>query len=242
MSLNGKQVDRFGAAVQDCDPVGELGQEGNPGPEAAEANDCGAGRDGQGRFVAGNPGGPGNPFARRVGELRRAMLAAVKPEDVADIIKALVAKAKEGHVQAAKVVLSYVLGKPQRVADPDWADVHEWDLQEETAGMSKGMAEVVKAPPAEVTLRTARVLRPLVGRIVQEQMADMLTNPEKHFPEPPELEIEPAKEGPSPNGFFAKSGGVGKGAEPAQEGPSPNGFFAKSGGVGKGAGGRRVDR
>ena len=108
--------------------------------------------------MAGNPGGPGNPFARRVGELRRAMLAAVKPADVADIIKALVAKAKEGHVQAAKLVLSYVLGKPQRVADPDLADVDEWELHEETAAMSQDMAEVLKAPPASVPLWTARTM------------------------------------------------------------------------------------
>src|SRR5207248_10793741 len=32
------------------------------------------GRDARGRFAPGNPGGPGNPFARRVAELRTALL------------------------------------------------------------------------------------------------------------------------------------------------------------------------
>jgi len=64
-----------------------------------------ADRDPQtGRFLTGNPGGPGNPYAARVGELRAALLDAVKPGDLAAIVKTLVA--------AAKVVFERVLGRP----------------------------------------------------------------------------------------------------------------------------------
>lgn len=38
---------------------------------------------GTGRFLPGNAGGPGNPYAARVGELRAALLNAVKPGDLA---------------------------------------------------------------------------------------------------------------------------------------------------------------
>ena len=201
-------------------------------------------RDGEGRFVIGNPGGPGNPFARRVGELRRAMLAAVKEEDVADIIKALVARAKEGHVPAAKLVLSYLLGKPQPVADPDRADVDEWELNEATAAMNQRMAEVVKAPPSSVPLRTARVLRPLVGSMLQQKMADRLAHPEKHLPQRVELEVAEDKDRPSANGDLHSV--LAKKAEQPLEiieelkrlqagmPPTPNGIFSKAKSVVKG--------
>ena len=41
-----------------------------------------ADRDASGKFAQGNPGGPGNPHAKRVGELRTALLDAVTPEDM----------------------------------------------------------------------------------------------------------------------------------------------------------------
>src|SRR5205807_1722116 len=58
-------------------------------------------RDAQGRFVKGNEGGPGNPFARRVAELRKAAMAAVTPEDMGAIMAIMAQKAKEGDVAAA---------------------------------------------------------------------------------------------------------------------------------------------
>src|SRR5438067_2077329 len=54
------------------------------GPAAQPANDhvqAKPERDADGRFVKGNRGGPGNPFARRVAELRRELLEAVSADD-----------------------------------------------------------------------------------------------------------------------------------------------------------------
>jgi hypothetical protein len=70
------------------------------------------GRDEKGRFVRGNPGGPGNPYARKVGQLRAALLRAVSAKDVQDIIRAMVERAQNGDTQAAREVLDRVLGKP----------------------------------------------------------------------------------------------------------------------------------
>jgi hypothetical protein len=73
------------------------------------------GRDASGRFAKGNPGGPGPAFPRRVAELRAAILDAVTPADVIDVIRALVKAAKSGDVAAAKVFLDRVLGTPLAV-------------------------------------------------------------------------------------------------------------------------------
>ena len=185
-------------------------------------------RDESGRFVFGNPGGPGNPYARRVGELRRAMLLAVSVEDIAAILKAMIEKAKEGNVQAAKLVLSYALGKPEKVQDPDREDAHEWEVQKETAQMYEEMGQVMKAPPASITLGATRVLRPLFGSIIKEQMVDMFLHPGKHFPHLNEEEGgEEAEEGSerSPNGESEGSGA--RSAQPTDTvrglEPTPNG-------------------
>ena len=78
-------------------------------PTANGAN----GRDEGGRFAKGNPGGPGNPHAKRAQELRKAFYAAVSDEDLAEVVKALVREAKLGDVQAAREVLDRCLGKPE---------------------------------------------------------------------------------------------------------------------------------
>jgi hypothetical protein len=49
-----------------------------PGPSA---NGTGS-RDSRGRFTRGNPGGPGNPFARHQAALRQALCQAVSQEDI----------------------------------------------------------------------------------------------------------------------------------------------------------------
>lgn len=69
------------------------------------------GRGPDGRFAPGNPGGPGRPPAATVHEHRAAMVAAVSPEDVADIIRALVEQAKAGDIAAARLVLERVFGR-----------------------------------------------------------------------------------------------------------------------------------
>ena len=54
----------------------------------------------------------GNPFARAVGRLRAALIAAVSDEDIGEIVHALVTEAKAGNVMAAREVLDRCLGRP----------------------------------------------------------------------------------------------------------------------------------
>jgi hypothetical protein len=85
-----------------------------------------SGRDDRGRFTKGNKSGRGNPFARRVAAMRQALMDAVSDEDVAAISKKMVELARGGDVAAARLVLGYVIGKPQPAEDPDRLDEKEW--------------------------------------------------------------------------------------------------------------------
>ncbi len=103
----------------------------NPGAEPSRTS----GRGPNGRFAKGNPGGPGNPFARQVAGFRQEFMAAVTGEDIAVIVRALIDKAKAGDVAAARLVLQYTLGKPAATVDPDRLDEMEWEQwQREQAG------------------------------------------------------------------------------------------------------------
>src|SRR5947208_15480320 len=83
------------------------------------------GHEPNGRWAKGNPGGPGNPFARQVAALRKVILNRLTEEDLLAITEALLAKAKEGSVGAAKLLLAYAIGKPASAPDPDRLDGQE---------------------------------------------------------------------------------------------------------------------
>jgi hypothetical protein len=53
-------------------------------------------RPARGRFARGNPGGPGNPHAKRTFLLRAALLEAVTEDDIRAIAHGLVTKARSG--------------------------------------------------------------------------------------------------------------------------------------------------
>ncbi|MCK6447907.1 MAG: hypothetical protein L6Q99_16055 [Planctomycetes bacterium] len=70
------------------------------------------GRDKAGRFGSGNRIATGNPHAERVRELRNALLCAVGPDEIRDVVAAFVTRAKAGDVQAIRKVLDRTLGRP----------------------------------------------------------------------------------------------------------------------------------
>ena len=88
-----------------------------------------SGRNSNGQFAKGNPGGPGNPYARRVARLRATLLDAVGENGLADIVQGMITAAKGGDVAAAKLLLSYLLGKPVESVEPDYVEIHERQLQ-----------------------------------------------------------------------------------------------------------------
>jgi hypothetical protein len=65
-----------------------------------------------GRFAQGNTLAKGNPHARRMHDLRRALLDSVDSQTVQDVTQKLADLARGGDVQAAKLLLEYVVGEP----------------------------------------------------------------------------------------------------------------------------------
>jgi len=71
------------------------------------------GRNTNGRFVKGNPGGPGNPNARRVAHFRQVLMEAVSDEDLHDLARTLIKKGKGGDVAAIREVLDRLMGRSE---------------------------------------------------------------------------------------------------------------------------------
>ena len=102
-------------------------------PQASPATDTSSQHGAKGRFVRGNSGGPGNPFARQVAELRKAMLEAVTVSRIRNIAESMIQRAESGDVAAARLVLQYTLGKPAAAVEPDRVEIDEHRLRAESA-------------------------------------------------------------------------------------------------------------
>jgi hypothetical protein len=152
-----------GDTCPDAGPVPDgdrLGQVPAPGPTANGPD----GRDGRGRFAKGNAGGPGNPFARQVAALRRALLAAVTEEDMEVVARRLVAQAVEGDIAAARLLLSYTLGKPGAAVDPDTLDQQEWQLYRQRPVNGQDLVAILSNLPVDLALTILRAALPEVSR------------------------------------------------------------------------------
>jgi hypothetical protein len=132
------------------------------------------GHDESGRFAAGNQGGPGNPYARRVAQLRQRLLGLATDEDIDAIFLAMIRRAKEGDRQAAKLVLSYTVGKPAATVDPDTIDVHELEVLQQRCRQDNVMGTCVTGLPAEVLCEVLQAARPHVVESIRRDLAQKL--------------------------------------------------------------------
>ena len=83
------------------------------------------GHDKKGRFTAGNKCSRG----RKVTELRRALLDAVTPDDIKEIVAAIVTKAKQGDMQAISLLLDRCIGKAMTAQEFELY-THEYDRED----------------------------------------------------------------------------------------------------------------
>src|SRR4051794_36755196 len=93
-----------------------IGSSGDERPVAAATTKW---KPNRGSFQPGNPGGPGNPFARRVAQNRKAMLMEANEADLRVIARGFIDQAKQGDLAAAKFVCQYCVGKGEAAADED---------------------------------------------------------------------------------------------------------------------------
>lgn len=102
------------------------GNEGRSPAQISPSLNRQTGRDRRGRFLAGNGGGPGNPFGRNVAALRYYLCKTVSEADMTQIGRDLVARAKMGHEWAIKLLFLYTIGRPAEAVNPDTVDLDEW--------------------------------------------------------------------------------------------------------------------
>src|SRR5262245_29892838 len=94
---------------------------------SAKGDEGAGGRDTAGRFVKGRwKGGPGNPFNRQIAQLRKALVGAVTEDDMKRLANSLLDQATAGNMDAARLLLSYLLGQPpEQTVHPDEVDIDE---------------------------------------------------------------------------------------------------------------------
>jgi hypothetical protein len=157
-----------------------------------------------GRFVAGNPGGPGNPFARQTAAFKKAIHAATTPDEAKALARKIYEMAMEGDLAAAKLYFSYTAGKPQDAIDPDRVDVHELEIYRDTAPLKTESATLTEAGLPEPHLHLIRMMRPMMSALMYKQVASIMDPRKNRTP------ADQGKHPPSPNGSIS--------AKP----PSPN--------------------
>lgn len=113
------------------------------GPESSAANGY---RDTKGRFLPGNPGGPGSASLRRQRALQLAVRAAVEPSDLEDVVRQLLTDAKSGNHQAARLLFEFAIGRaPDAVEEPVEIQLPD-DVDTQTpSGHARAMRAVVDA-------------------------------------------------------------------------------------------------
>jgi hypothetical protein len=135
------------------------------------------GRTDDGRFAAGNRGGPGNPFTRRVAALRRAAIQGTSERDVEDVLAALKCRAQTGDVTAARLWLAYTIGQPAASADPDTLDAHELQVRRQGASTAEDLKALFETLPASVVCELAWVITSPVREQLTHTPADADTKP-----------------------------------------------------------------
>ena len=154
---------------QGNEPQPTLTEEQAASPEAPSKD-----RDPQGRFAAGNSGGPGNPHARHCARMLEVFRNTVSVEAFANIVRKLIEKAEAGDTSAAKIIVSYVVGKPLSAHHPDTIDRDEWDHYQKDAMNDKEMKLVMSALPTHVGNDIARVSLPIMTAARTRDLAKQL--------------------------------------------------------------------
>lgn len=74
-------------------------------------------RDPNGRFVEGNPGGPGNPAWKNLRVLKSVIVECTSRDDIAAVWEKLKELAIDGNLGAIKYFLDRIMGKPKETVE-----------------------------------------------------------------------------------------------------------------------------
>ena len=133
-----------------------------------------------GTFAVGTKGGPGNPEAKKVAALRKALFAAVNGKALKKLVRTMLARAGKGDAVAAKLILSYVLGRPQEMTAPQAPATTSADDQH--AMRLRMMAIIAKDP---VLLNAWATIAEAESRLVAEATITHAGGSNEHEPVKP---------------------------------------------------------
>ena len=159
----------------------------NTSPEGPKAAPI-LGRDDKGRFVRGNPGGPGNPFARKTAALRSALIRRMDEEKIEQLADTLIKQAIEGDVSSARLVLQYAIGLPTQAVDPDDVDRLEWEREQRQVVTPAELHAATKGVPVAVATVTCSFRTACDAARLAEHLAERID--EIDHPEPEDEEDE----------------------------------------------------
>ena len=98
---------------------------------ATPSSNGGNGRRPDGRFVTGNSGGPGNPYALHTARLRALLLDAVTDDDFTVVVAKLVEMAKGGNLAAIRDLLDRMTGRPKSTVELQQTEFDRAEIEQE---------------------------------------------------------------------------------------------------------------
>ena len=143
------------SADQEPEPTATHEEPGDPNPAPK-------GRTPGGQFAAGNAGGPGNPHARHCARMLQAFRENITEDEMLQICRMLFVKAVGGDVSAAKIILSYKIGKPLPAPHPDSIDRDEWDHYQNDAIRAEEMKLAMSSLPTHAGNDILRASLPIM--------------------------------------------------------------------------------
>ena len=149
---------RSQAAAGETEPQQTLAEEQQAGADKAGPKE----RDTEGKFTKGNSGGPGNPHARACAKMLEVFRNAISEQEMVELCRMLYLKAVGGDISAAKIILSYKIGKPLPAPHPDSIDRDEWDHYQEDAIREEEMKLALSSLPTRAGNDIVRVSLPIV--------------------------------------------------------------------------------
>jgi hypothetical protein len=131
--------------------------------------------------------------------MRKVLLECVSEDDLREIVAEVVEQAKEGDLGAAKLVLSYVVGKPAATVDPDRVDVEEFRLLQEESCSGQQFSNVLNAVPAGLACEVLEAVVPVQSLAQRQQFVEeLLAEDEEDGEEADEEEAAPETDQETP--------------------------------------------
>ena len=115
--------------------------------------------------------------------LRKSLLNGVTEEDVTKLGQELLKRAMSGDVAAAKVLLSYVVGKPTEVISPDRIELEAWKLIQSWPTIAEYIATLIVVPP-ETAAEGVKNVAPTSQDVLMQRIAirAVLESARAHYP------------------------------------------------------------